>query len=84
MNRPMVPENKNKPFHLFVIIGLIVFVVLIVLSGKILGAIGQWLVLDEKSVRSDVVLVLNTGAGWFLALWKQLFFTKRGFQGKLL
>ncbi len=84
MNSPTVPENKKKLFQLIVIIGLIVFVVFIVLSGKILGAVGQWLVLDEKPARSDVVLVLNTGAGWYPRVMEAAALYQKGFAGKVV
>ena len=53
-------ENRKKPRSLWILL-LLFIAVLYLSSGIILPSIGKFLVTDEPPVKSDAVVVLNTG-----------------------
>ncbi len=84
MNEAMGTEKKSKRLS-FVILSLLAFIiVLFVFSGKIMTTLGQWLVLDEEPVKSDVVVVLNTGAGWYPRVMEAAALYRKGFAEKVV
>ena len=70
-------ENRKKPRG-FLIPVLLFATVLYLSSGIILTSIGEFLVVDEPPVKSDAVVVLNTGLEFYprliqaAALYKQI------------
>jgi len=84
MDKSMVPKSGRRPFRLVIFICVLGVALLIVFSGKILGTVGQWLVLDEVPVRSDVVVVLNTGTEWYLRVMEAAALYRKGFVKKVV
>ena len=64
----MAETKTIKCFSVFVLVLTVFALLLCLFSGTILSRVGQSLILDEKPVSSDVVVVLNTGAEYYSRL----------------
>ena len=65
MNNPMAIRTGRSPFWFFAVVFFVGLVIAVVFSGKILSALGQWLVIDGQPSHSDAVVILNTGSEWY-------------------
>ena len=66
------------------VLGIVCLILLLFLSsGKILEAIGRLLVIDDKPVRSDCIVVLNTGVEYYPRLIEAANLFKQGFAKKI-
>jgi uncharacterized SAM-binding protein YcdF (DUF218 family) len=84
MDKPITHEKGRRLFRFVMIICFIGIVVLMVSFGKIMGAVGQWLVLDQKPVHSDAVVILNTGIGWYPRVMAAAVLYRKGFVNKVV
>ena len=76
-------ENKEKP-RIFWKLLLLFAAVLFLSSGIILPLIGKFLVVDEPPVKSDAVVVLNTGLEFYPRLIQAAALYKQGMAGKVV
>jgi len=76
-------ENKEKP-RIFWKLLLLFTAVLFLSSGIILPSIGKFLVVDEPPVKSDAVVVLNTGLEFYPRLIQAAALYKQGMVGKVV
>ena len=61
-----MPRINTRSSLIILITGIAVLVISIyILSTPILNAIGQLLVIDDKPIKSDAVVVLNTGLEYY-------------------
>jgi len=75
---------KKQTTLYLVLIVLVVATVLFVFSGTILSSIGEFLVVDEPPVRSDAVVVLNTGLEYYSRLIQAADLYRQGFANKVV
>lgn len=61
----MIGGNAIRRFVAFVFTVAALLAFLYLLSGPLLRLVGQWLVLDEKPVASEAVVVLSTGVEYY-------------------
>ena len=76
-------ENRKKPRGLWIL--LFLFAAALYLSSEIiLTSIGEFLVVDETPVKSDAVVVLNTGLEFYPRLIQAAALYKQGMAGKVV
>ena len=77
-------ENKEKPRIFLWKLLLLFAAVLFLSSGIILPSIGKFLVVDEPPVKSDAVVVLNTGLEFYPRLIQAAALYRQGMAGKVV
>ena len=83
-DKAMTAKRTIRRFSVFVL-ALAVFVFLLWLfSGTILSRVGQFLILDQKPVASDAVVVLNTGSEYYPRLIEAADLFKKGLAQKVV
>ena len=73
-----------RRFFAFILILAVILAALYLLSGPILTLAGRWLVLDEKPVKSDAVVVLYTGVDYYPRLIEAAKLYKSGYAPKVV
>lgn len=79
----MMKRKSRKTVYIGLIICILV-ILLYGLSGPALTQIGEFLVVDEKPVRSDAVVVLNTGLAYYPRLVEAVSLYRQGFAKKIV
>jgi len=75
--------KKKKAIHFFLAIMLLAVLVYF-FSGIILTSIGELLVVDDKAVASEAVVVLSTGMEYYPRLMEAAALYREGFAGKVV
>ena len=75
----------NKRRALYIGLGALLIAALVyLLSGPFLTGVGQFLVVDEEPVRSDAVVVLNSGVEWYARLMEGAALYGEGYADKVV
>lgn len=74
----------QKYLRILIPIILIPMVSMLLFSGRILTFVGEFLVMNETPVRSDAVVVLNTGMEYYPRLVEAAALYRQGFVAKLV
>ena len=83
-DKDMAQKRTIKRFSVFVLVSAIFLLFLWLFSGAILSGIGQFLILDQKPVASDVVVVLNTGMEYYPRLIEAADLYRKGLAKKVV
>ena len=74
---------KKKTFYIALCI-LFFIILMYVLSNAILTVVGNFLIRDERPVKSDAIVVLNTGMDYYPRLIESADLFKKGLAGKIV
>jgi uncharacterized SAM-binding protein YcdF (DUF218 family) len=78
-----MPLSRKKTVYITLSL-LLLGILLYVFSGTVFAFIGGWLVLDEKPVKSDAIVVLNTGVEYYPRLIEAAELFNRGLAEKIV
>ncbi|MDZ7696025.1 MAG: YdcF family protein [Deltaproteobacteria bacterium] len=73
-----------RRFLTFTLVLSVIFTILYFLSGPLLTLAGRWLVLDERPIQSDAVVVLYTGVDYYPRLIQAAELYDQGFVPKIV
>lgn len=73
-----------KRLWILLVVGLLVMVLMIPLSNRILQALGNYLILDEKPAHADAIVVLYTGVEYYPRLIEAAELYRKGFANKVI
>lgn len=80
----MTPKNYITRFRLILAASLIVIILVYFASGFILRGIGGFLIRDDKPVRSDAIVVLNTGVEYYYRLIEAADLYNKGYADNII
>jgi len=80
----MAEKRTIRRFSVFVLALAVFFLLLWLFSGPILGQFGQFLILDQKPVASDAIVVLNTGVEYYPRLIEAADLFRKGLAQKVV
>jgi uncharacterized SAM-binding protein YcdF (DUF218 family) len=76
--------NVIRRFTGFLLILVPILILFYLVSGSLLTLAGQWLVLDEKPIRADGIVVLYTGVDYYPRLMQAAILYKEGVAPKVV
>jgi uncharacterized SAM-binding protein YcdF (DUF218 family) len=80
----LISGNRLRRKYLFGLVFLILCLFIYVASGVILSCLGKFLVLDQKPIRADAIVVLNSGVEYYPRLIEAADLYRNGFSEKII